>query len=119
MTSPPYYFIMKKIDGKYVDRFTNPIHAISAAYEDAASEGQKSDYYHFMHNQQTNEVMVICMPRGHNKFITEYIVPDGFYALEKITHFSILMQVQLFLNGEAGGRVPWSRFIEFVMGSAQ
>ena len=59
------------------------------------------------------------MPLGRDKFITEYNVPDGFYALEKSSRFEILMQMQLFLDDDTNTHVPYRRFIEFTSGSAQ
>ena len=95
MTSPPYYFIMKKIDGKYVDRFTNPIHAVSAAYDDAMWDGHKPDWYHFMVNNK-NEIIVICMPRGKQKDLDDYIFPDGFEGTVSIARAEFLLRVEYF-----------------------
>ena len=100
MTSPPYYFIVKKIDGKYVDRFTNPIHAISAAYDDAMWDGHKPDWYYRFYTMKANKRnywLFVCHS-GKQKFITDYIFPDGFICIDAsggvfvtIEHLSLSM----------------------------
>ena len=118
MTSPPYYFIVKKIDGKYVDRFTNPIHAISAAYDDAMWDGHKPDWYHFMYRTDPNEVIVVCMPRGAQKHLGDYIFPGGFQTLASISHTQLLIRIDYFISidGKDGDRVPFNQFIKFTRG---